>query len=115
VDKIALEDLPKESIASVQTVEWWPILSACEGILETVDPDSSHGRIRRRDGARSWGLFRDMENADRYVETFIVASWTEHLRQHERLTLADREAEERVQRYVRSESKVRHLISVARR
>ena len=67
------------------------------------------------DGARSWGIFRDMENADKYVETFIVASWAEHLRQHDRLTLADREAEERVQRYVRSESKVRHLISVAPR
>jgi hypothetical protein len=56
-----------------------------------------------------------MENADKYVETFIVAFWAEHLRQHDRLTLADREAEERVQRYVRSASKVRHLISVARR
>jgi hypothetical protein len=56
-----------------------------------------------------------MENTERYVETFIVASWAEHLRQHERLTLADREAEERVERYIRSESKVRHLISVALR
>ena len=70
-----------------------------------------HRRIRRRDGARRWGIFRDMENADRYVETFTVASWAEHLRQHARLTRADREAEERVQRYVLSEPKVRHLIS----
>jgi hypothetical protein len=31
------------------------------------------------------------------------------------LTLADREAEEQVQRYILSEAKVRHLISVARR
>jgi len=73
-----------------------------------------YGRIRRRDGARRWGIFRDMENADRYVETFIVGSWAEHLRQHERLTRADRETEERVQRHVLSEPKVRHLISVAR-
>ena len=69
--------------------------------------------IRRRDGARRWGIYRDIENVHRYVETFIVASWAEHLRQHDRLTLADREAEEQVQRYVISESKVRHLISVA--
>ena len=88
---------------------------ASEEASEFLAAVRQHGRIRRRDGARSWGIFRDMENADRYVETFIVASWAEHLRQHERLTLADREAEERVQRYVRAESKVRHLISVARR
>ena len=69
-------------------------------------------RIRRRDGARKWGIFRDTENVNRYVETFIVSSWAEHLRQHERLTRADREAEERVQRHVVSQSNVRHLISV---
>ena len=88
---------------------------ATEKTAEFLAAVRQHRRIRRRDGARSWGIFRDMENADKYVETFIVASWAEHLRQHDRLTLADREAEERVQRYVRSESKVRHLISVARR
>jgi len=88
---------------------------AAEEAAEFLAAARQHGRIRRRDGARRWGIFRDMENADKYVETFIVASWAEHLRQHDRLTLADREAEERVQRYVRSESKVRHLISVARR
>jgi predicted MFS family arabinose efflux permease len=88
---------------------------AVEEAAEFLAAVRQHRRIRRRDGARSWGIFRDMENADKYVETFIVASWAEHLRQHDRLTLADREAEERVQRYVRSESKVRHLISVARR
>jgi MFS family permease len=69
-------------------------------------------RIRRRDGARRWGIYRDLENANRYVEIFIVSSWPEHLRQHERLTQADRATEERVQRYIVSQPKVRHLISV---
>jgi MFS family permease len=86
---------------------------ASEEVAEFLKAVRQHRRIRRRDGARRWGIFRDMENADRYIETFIVASWAEHLRQHERLTRADREMEERVQRYVRSEPKVRHLISVA--
>lgn len=94
------------------TVEYQVAAEEAEEFLAAV---RQHGRIRRRDGARRWGIFHDMENADKYVETFVVASWAEHLRQHERLTHADREAEERVQRYVRSESKVRHLISVARR
>jgi hypothetical protein len=69
-------------------------------------------RIRRRDGARRWGVFHDLENAQRYVGNFHYWLVGEHLRQHERFTRADRELEERVQRYVTSTPKVRHLISV---
>ncbi len=42
-----------------------------------------------RDGAINWGLYRDVENPRRYVMTFTSESWTEHLRQHERVTKAD--------------------------
>ncbi len=52
-------------------------------------------RIRRRDGAIRWGLFEDAAAPGRYIETFVVASWAEHLRQHERVTVSDREIEER--------------------
>ncbi|MBV9125869.1 MAG: MFS transporter, partial [Planctomycetes bacterium] len=51
--------------------------------------------LRRRDGAARWGLFHDMENPSRYLETFVVESWAEHLRQHERVTRADLAVEER--------------------
>jgi MFS family permease len=51
--------------------------------------------IRRRDGAKHWGLFRDAAEPERLLETFVVASWAEHLRQHERVTIADRAVEER--------------------
>jgi MFS family permease len=47
-------------------------------------------RIRRRDGAISWGLLADVQQPDRYTETFVVESWLEHLRQHERVTVTDR-------------------------
>lgn len=53
-------------------------------------------QIRRRDGGRHWELYRDTADPSRYVETFLVASWAEHLRQHARVTVADREVEERV-------------------
>ena len=29
-------------------------------------------RIRRRDDAQKWGIFRDTENVNRYVETFAI-------------------------------------------
>jgi MFS family permease len=69
-------------------------------------------RVRRRDGASRWGLFRDVEDAGRYVETFLVSSWAEHLRQHERSTRADRELEERVRSHARDAPSVHHLIHV---
>jgi quinol monooxygenase YgiN len=49
--------------------------------------------LRRRDGAISWGIYRDAEDPSRYVETFVAPSWIEHLRHHERVTAADREVE----------------------
>jgi MFS family permease len=55
-------------------------------------------RIRRRDGALQWGLFVDATDQWRYLEEFLVESWLEHLRQHERITVSDRE----VQEWVRS-------------
>ena len=72
--------------------------------------DAMHGRIRRRDGAYRWGIFRDTEVADRYLEIFLVNSWAEHLRQHERQTQADRELEQRINRCLSGEPMVRHLI-----
>lgn len=48
-----------------------------------------------RDGAISWELFHDIENPSRYVMMFTSESWTEHLRQHERMTKADLAIEQR--------------------
>jgi len=91
------------------TVEYDVQAGKKEGFLEAI---RKYERIRRRDGAYRWGVFQDLEISDRYVETFLVVSWAEHLRQHERLTLADRTIEERVHGCVRGEPRVRHLIYV---
>ncbi len=72
------------------------------------------GRLRRRDGASRWGIFRDTETPDRYVETFVVSSWAEHLRQHERSVHADRPVEEAVQGSAREKPTVRHLLYARR-
>jgi len=69
-----------------------------------------HGR--RRDGAYAWGVFEDAADPGRIVETFLTASWMEHLRQHERVTNADRQVQEAVDRFnLNGEPKVTHLIA----
>jgi MFS family permease len=96
-----------------------PVLVTVEYVVtrgktaEFVEAIHEYGRIRLRDGAYRWGVYRDTEAADRYVETFLVHSWAEHLRQHERQTKADCEVEDRVSSYVAKEPEVRHLIYAA--
>jgi len=51
---------------------------------------------RLRQGALSWGLFRDVAVSGRYVEYFVDENWVEHQRRLERFTAAD--AELRAQR-----------------
>jgi MFS family permease len=77
---------------------------------EFVATINQYGRVRRRDGAYRWGLYRDTEVEDRFLEIFLVNSWAEHLRQHERQTQADRELEQRLFSNVVSDPQVRHLI-----
>jgi len=45
--------------------------------------------IRRKYGAVMWRLFRDVSKRSHYRESFIVESWAEHLRQHDRFTVSD--------------------------
>ncbi|HEY0449632.1 MFS transporter [Actinophytocola sp.] len=71
------------------------------------------GRARRRTGATSWGLYQDVANPTAFVETFTVATWEEHLRQHyERGTAVDGELEAYAYGLTANagEPHVRHLI-----
>jgi hypothetical protein len=53
-------------------------------------------KARRRDGAWSWGVFRDAAEPDVYLEHFLEDSWLAHLRHHERVSEEDRVLQERV-------------------
>jgi MFS family permease len=67
---------------------------------------------RRRDGAYAWGVFEDTAANGTFVETFLVESWIEHLRQHARVTRADRLLQEQIQRLLERAPVVRHLVTV---
>ncbi|GAB1541223.1 MFS transporter [Scytonema sp. NUACC21] len=57
------------------------------------------GKIRQRDGAIQWGVYQDLSDPGRFVETSLVESWAEHKRQFERVTNADKVLEERVRAF----------------
>jgi MFS family permease len=68
-------------------------------------------RDRRRGGAQEWGLYRDLADPDRFVETFEVDTWGEHLRQHERRTRTADVMLQRTREFVEGDVEVSHLIS----
>ncbi|MEM7053665.1 MAG: MFS transporter, partial [Pseudomonadota bacterium] len=53
-------------------------------------------RSRKRHGAYHWQLMRDAENATHMTEVWFEASWTEHLRHHERVTEDDKHIQQRI-------------------
>jgi MFS family permease len=46
-------------------------------------------RARLRQGALSWGLFKDSAERGRYIEYFVDENWVEHQRRLERFSAAD--------------------------
>ena len=51
---------------------------------------ASVGRSCRRNGAEFWRLYRDLHEAGLYIERYVVESWSELQRQHDRETAEDR-------------------------
>jgi MFS family permease len=68
-------------------------------------------RERLRDGAYGWNVFEDSAHPERMIETFLSDSWLDHLRQHQRVTRADRTVEERVERLTRDPPRITHYIA----
>ncbi|HEV8538988.1 MAG TPA: MFS transporter [Bacteroidota bacterium] len=83
-----------------------------ENAMEFSNAVHALSRVRKRDGAIQWGIFRDVADPKRYVEHFVVESWVEHMRQHERVTVADKAFEERVHAFHRGPGtpKVEHFV-----
>jgi MFS family permease len=95
-----------------------PVLVTIEYRLARADNRKSFlsalGKLRHerlRDGANSWGIFEDTSQSGQFLETFLVASWTEHLRQHQRVTNADYVLQEHVIGLLEGEPLITHFIA----
>jgi len=60
-----------------------------EDIVEFLAAMAERRRIRRRDGARSWRLLRDLSNPQIWLERYETSTWLEYIRHNSRLTHAD--------------------------
>jgi MFS family permease len=87
----------------------------------TIEPDLEEhflramARVRRsrlRTGATQWGLFRDGETPQVFVELFVVVSWDEHTRQHtDRFTADDQAIDDEVKGLSDPVAETSHLIA----
>jgi hypothetical protein len=70
------------------TVEYWP---RPELELELLEALRAGRHARRRTGAVSWRVWSDSADPGHVLEQFVVGSWDEHLRQHERVSQRDQQ------------------------
>jgi len=116
LDRTATVYWPEPQLVTEPDPDEGPVLIT---LTFTVPPDNvarfldamGHVRLsRRRTGASRWSLYRDAAEPSRFIETFFVPSWQEHLRQHrERLTGADQDIEEEAMALTAGPPQVAHL------
>ena len=92
VPQVMIESKPEDGpVLITVTFRVDPALAA-----EFIRAAHQLGRVRRRDGAIRWALFRDPFDPGRYEETYVVESWLERRRLIERFTVADNAIRNRV-------------------
>lgn len=65
-----------------------------------LDAVHALSKARRRTGALSWSIMQDTADNQVFVETWFEASWTQHMRQHDRITEEDKKLQEAVKRFL---------------
>ncbi len=67
-------------------------------------------RIRRRDGARDWSLWRDLQDGSRWVESYKVRNWADYIRHNQRRTRDDAQRLEALHRFHTGAPSIRWLV-----
>jgi hypothetical protein len=79
------------------TVEYHVDPENVKGFTQAIE-ELKHTRVR--EGAFFWTLFNDVEDPKRFLECFMVESWLEHLRFHERVSVSDRKIQAKVNTFL---------------
>jgi hypothetical protein len=88
-----LLDAPAGDGPVLVSVEYWPLPGRERDLVQALYA----GRYaRRRTGATRWRAWRDAADPGHVLEQFVVGSWDEHLRQHERVSRRDQERLEEI-------------------
>jgi MFS family permease len=99
-------DWPAPILAEIPEPDSGPVLVTIEYRVqlskraEFVTAMQAVREMRRRNGAYFWDLFHDSADPARFIECFMDESWLEHLRQHERVSIADREIQQHAKQYM---------------
>jgi MFS family permease/quinol monooxygenase YgiN len=105
--------LPELGIADEPLPDDGPVLIQLEYRIEPANRDAflkaiqKVGPTRRRNGATSWRVFRDVGEDDRFVERYVIASWAEYVRLRARMTMADSRLQQRVAELQRADVPIR--------
>lgn len=87
--------LPELAIAAEPLPDDGPVLIQLEYRIDAAQREAFFkaiqkvGPTRRRNGATSWRVFRDLGDDGRFVERYVIASWAEYVRLRSRMTMAD--------------------------
>jgi MFS family permease len=90
-----------------------PVLIQIEYRIDPANRDAflravrAIGPVRRRNGANSWRVFRDLAEEGLFVERYIISSWAEYVRLRSRMTIADRHIQQEIENYQREGVPVR--------
>jgi MFS family permease len=108
VDHTPARHWPAPVVAGQPSLEAGPVMVQVEYSVDLDCADGFRsaiaelGRSRRRDGAVEWWLFQDTADTARFVETWVEETWADHLRNHERVSVAHRAIEQRVRDLTRT-------------
>jgi Transmembrane secretion effector len=108
---IAVEPMPDDGPVLVQ-VEYRIDQELRPAFLHAIQAVEA---TRRRNGANSWRVFRDVGDDSRFVERYVITSWAEYVRLRMRMTVADRSLQNRVMKMQRKDVPIRisRLIGVS--